>query len=281
MKMKLVVKSAYVIFFFAVAGFVGFGRAYYFASPGNRIRLPLHPVFRQSGSVGHFLGILGALFMVLLLGYSLRKRLRFMWKWGNANDWLEVHIFFGISGPILVLFHTVFKFSGIVGVSFWSMVLVVVSGIVGRYIYQSIPRSISGTELSRIELEAEEIGVTYELRKRIPRGHPFWNQMDGFEASLRSTPSGFLRSLRDGSQLRASFNRALKTTKALGSAERRKLLSLVLKRQKLIRRKQFLDRTQKILYYWHIFHVPFVILMFLILAVHIYISVKMGNTWIL
>jgi len=281
MKLRLGVKAAYIALFLAIAGLFVFGRTYYLAPSSRRVRLPLHPVLRQSGSVGHFLGILGALFMILLLGYSLRKRLRFMWKWGNANDWLEVHIFLGISGPALVLLHTAFKFSGIVGVSFWSMALVVASGIVGRYVYQSIPRSISGTELSRIELEAEEIGIAYELRKRISRGHPFWDRMAAFETSLRSTPSGLLRSLSEGSRLRATFNRALKKTKALGSGERRILLDLVLKRQKLIRRKQFLDKTQKILYYWHLFHVPFVILMFLILAIHIYVSVKMGNAWIL
>jgi hypothetical protein len=281
MKIKLGVKAAYVIFFLAVAGLLGFGRTYYLASPSQRVRLPLHPILRQSGSVGHFLGILGALFMVLLLGYSLRKRLRFMWKWGNTNDWLEVHIFLGISGPVLVLLHSVFKFSGIVGISFWSMALVVLSGIVGRYIYRSIPHSISGTELSRIELEAEEIGITYELRRRIPRGHPFWDRMADFGENRRAAPSGFLASLRDGARSRAAFNRAMKKTKALSFAERQKLLKLVLSRQKLIRRKQLLDRTQRILYYWHLFHVPFVILMFLILAVHITVSIKMGNTWVL
>jgi hypothetical protein len=281
MKMRLGLKAVYVVFFLAVAGLFWFGKDYYLASSSRRVRLPLHPVLRQSGTVGHLLGILGVLFMVLLLGYSLRKRLRFMWTWGNANDWLEVHIFLGISGPVLVLLHTAFKFSGIVSVSFWSMALVVASGVVGRYIYQSIPRSISGTELNRIELEAEEIGITYELRKRIPHGHPFWDRMADFEKSLRATLSGPVRSLGEGFRLRATFNRAVKKTKALRPSERRKLLKLVLRREKLIRRKQFLDRSQKILYYWHLFHLPFVILMFLILAVHIYVSVKMGNTWVL
>lgn len=281
MRMRNGLKAVYTVFFLAVAGLFYYGRDYYLAPAVRRVRLPLHPVLRQSGTVGHLLGILGVLFMVLLLGYSLRKRLRFMWSWGNANDWLEVHIFLGISGPVLVLLHTAFRFAGIVSVSFWSMALVVASGIVGRYIYQSIPRSISGTELSRIELEAEEIGITYELRKRIPHGHPFWDRMAKFETSLRATPSGPLRSLGEGFRLRAAFNRAMKKTRALRPGERRKLLKLVQNREKLHRRKQFLDRSQKILYYWHLFHLPFVILMFLILAVHIYISVKMGNIWVL
>ena len=41
---------------------------------------------------------------------------------------------------MLVLFHTAFKFGGIVAVSFWSMVAVFLSGIIGRFIYIQIPK---------------------------------------------------------------------------------------------------------------------------------------------
>jgi hypothetical protein len=281
MRIRAGLKAVYGIAFLAVAGLFYFGRDYYLAPPGRRIRLPLHPVLRQSGSVGHLLGILGTLFMVTLLAYSLRKRLRFMRSWGNLNDWLEVHIFLGLSGPVLVLFHTVFEFSGLVGICFWAMTLVVVSGIIGRYIYQAIPRSISGMELNRIELEAEEIGITYELRKRLPGGHPLWERLADLEKGIRPTASGSLWMGRETARLRAAFKRTLKKARALNFSERRKLLRLVVKRQKLIRRKEFLDKTQKILHYWHLLHAPFVVLMFLILLVHIYVSVRMGNTWIL
>ncbi len=282
MRMRAGLKAVYVASFLAVAGLFYFGKDYYLAPPVERIRLPLHPVLRQSGSVGHFLGILGTLFMVVLLAYSLRKRLRFMRGWGNLNDWLEVHIFLGLCGPVLVLLHTVFEFSGLVGISFWAMTLVVVSGIIGRYIYQAIPRSISGMELNRIELEAEEIGITYELRKRLPVGHPLWDRLADLEKSTRRTgPGGALWTGGETAKLRVTFNRALKKTRVLSFSERRKLLGLVIKRQKLMRRKAFLDKTQKILNYWHLLHIPFVVLMFLILIVHIYVSVRMGSTWIL
>jgi hypothetical protein len=281
MRIRAGLKAVYVISFLAVAGLFYFGRDYYLAPPMKRIRLPLHPIFRQSGSLGHLLGILGALFMVTLLAYSLRKRLRFMRGWGNLNDWLEVHIFLGLSGPVLVLLHTVFEFSGLVGICFWAMTLVVVSGIIGRYIYQAIPRSISGMELNRIELEAEEIGITYELRKRLPGGHPIWDSLADLEKSTRRTAPGALWMGGETAKLQSAFNRTLKKTRALSRGERRKLLGLVVSRQKLIRRKEFLDKTQRILHYWHLLHIPFVVLMFLILFVHIYVSVRMGNTWIL
>ena len=70
------------------------------------------------------------------------KRLR---DAGRMKTWLEVHVFCGIVGPVLVTFHTSFKFNGIVSVAYWSMVAVVLSGFVGRYLYVRIPRSIRGT----------------------------------------------------------------------------------------------------------------------------------------
>ena len=110
--------------------------------------------------------------MLLLLLYSVRKRFHFARKWGNLNVWLSAHIFLGFAGPVLVLFHTVFKFSGIVAIAFWSMVLVVASGVVGKFIFALIPRSLSGMELNRIEMEAEEIGLTFEMRKLLPAANP-------------------------------------------------------------------------------------------------------------
>ena len=62
------------------------------------------------------------------------------------------HIFLCTLGPILVLFHTSYKFGGLVVISFWSMVAVFLSGIIGRFIYIQIPRTIEGRELSLNEI---------------------------------------------------------------------------------------------------------------------------------
>ena len=51
-------------------------------------------------------------------------------------------------GPVLVTLHTAFKFNGIVSIAYWSMVLVVLSGFVGRYLYVRVPKTLRGTELS-------------------------------------------------------------------------------------------------------------------------------------
>jgi len=272
MKSSKFFASVYAVFFLALAGLTVYGWNYYAASSAKKVRHILHPILRQSGTVGHLLGIIGALFMVLLLSYSLRKRLRFMRGWGNLDAWLNVHIALGVTGPALVLFHTVFKFGGLVGLSFWAMAVVVLSGVVGRYIYRMIPRSLSGMELNRIELEAEEIHLTFEIRKLLPRSHRFWDLMAGIDRERLSGSSP--------RRVRARLNKVLKAEIGVEARDRKQLLNLFLTRQGLLRRKQLLEKTQKLLYFWHLFHIPFVVLMFLLLVFHVYVTVGMGHRWI-
>lgn len=271
----------YVLFFLLCAALLFFGRHYYFAPIAQKVRHPLHPILRQSGGLGHLMGILGTLFMLLLLLYSIRKRFAFARKWGSLGTWLKIHIYLGIAGPGLVVFHTAFKLSGIVAVSFWSMVLVVVSGVVGKYIYELIPRSLSGMEMNRIELEAEEIGLTFEMRKLIPATHPFWKDMAHFEdnnpkPSTTNTLLLFLEPIR----IRHRVSKLFESLKDIDHKTRRALHSLVVKRHMIIRKANVLQKAIKIIHYWHLVHKPFVIIMFLILIIHIYISASMGYLWI-
>ena len=123
------------------------------------------PSLKPSGIVGHGIGIFGSLFMVVgVISYMARKRYRFMSRMGILKYWLEFHIFLCTLGPVLVLFHTAFKFGGLVAVSFWSMVAVFLSGIAGRFIYLQIPRSIEGRELSLNEVRATKGDLAEEIR---------------------------------------------------------------------------------------------------------------------
>ena len=60
--------------------------------------------------------------------YMARKRFRSLGRVGLLKHWLEFHIFLCSLGPVLVLYHTTFKFGGLVALSFWSMVAVFLSG---------------------------------------------------------------------------------------------------------------------------------------------------------
>jgi hypothetical protein len=96
---------------------------------------------------GHSIGIIGFIFMLMTESlYSLRKRSRSV-KWGRLSTWLQLHIFTGLVGPYMVLLHTSWKFNGLAGATTLLTIIIVISGIIGRYIFTRIPRTLEGLEI--------------------------------------------------------------------------------------------------------------------------------------
>src|SRR6056297_4015905 len=102
-------------------------------------------LFHQSqtfaGSLlGHGLGIIGSILILMTLIYPFRKRI--LKKKGRQNP-LNRHVTYGLIGPSLVVIHSAHKFSSPIGILvFLSLVLVVFSGIVGRYLFKQVNRSL-------------------------------------------------------------------------------------------------------------------------------------------
>jgi len=96
---------------------------------------------------GHTIGIVGFILMLMTETlYSLRKRTRSA-SWGRMSSWLQFHIFTGLVGPYMVLLHTSWKFNGLAGATTLLTVIIVFSGIIGRYIFTRIPRTLDGLEI--------------------------------------------------------------------------------------------------------------------------------------
>jgi hypothetical protein len=94
-----------------------------------------------SGLVGHGIGILGFILMLMTATlYSIRK-LRTDASWGSTASWLKFHMVTGLVGPYMVLLHTAMKFQGLAGLTMLLTVVVVASGVVGRYLYTAVPRT--------------------------------------------------------------------------------------------------------------------------------------------
>lgn len=129
----------------------------YYATPlTERPHHAGHRDLRPGGIAGHGYGVVGSALMLLMLLYSVRKRSRRFAELGTPAQWLQVHICFGIVGPLLIVLHSSFKVQGLVAVSFWSMVGVALSGVFGRWLYLQIPRNLAGHELSMQEIGALE-----------------------------------------------------------------------------------------------------------------------------
>ena len=109
--------------------------ALYAAAASQADRLPA-----ASSLVGHGIGILGSVLMLMTATlYSLRK-LRTDARWGASSAWLSFHMVTGLVGPYLVLLHSALRFNGLAGLTMLLTVLVVASGLTGRYLYTRIPR---------------------------------------------------------------------------------------------------------------------------------------------
>jgi len=95
--------------------------------------------FQREIDFHYDLGLTGGIMMLIVMCYAMRKRIKLMRKLGNIEGWYYFHLFGGVLGPILILFHTDFSFQSVNAiVAFIAMSLVVISGIVGRYIYTRI-----------------------------------------------------------------------------------------------------------------------------------------------
>ena len=235
--------------------YIGF--SYYRLPMEDRFFHPLYEQLKPSGIIGHGLGIFGSLIMVFgLFSYMARKRLKVFSRLGVLKYWLEFHIFLCTLGPVMILFHTSFKFGGIVSVGFWSMAVVWSSGVIGRFIYLQIPRTIEGRELSLREVE---------------------NLKDQLDQELLSKYD------IDFSEIKTSKFSAIKLkliSKDISRHDYRKVRRLINNEKRITRRIGRLDRMKNMFKYWHFAHLPFALILIIIMMIHVVVVLTFGYKWI-
>lgn len=264
-----------------VAVFVD-GWSFYSTPVALRARHPDYWRLKPGGSVGLRLGVIGLSMLVLLLGYSLRKRWAALRGSGPLSAWLDLHILLGVLGPLFVLAHTSFKFGGIVSLSFWSMVGVSVSGVLGRYLYRQIPRTRAGEALSLERAVAENRALSARLRGEFGLAEATLERLEAVVSP--PAPRGLLRGLltfvaddlRRARALRA-FERAAET--AVPPADLARYRVLLREKARLHRRIALWDRAHDLFHYWHVGHKPFAIVMYVFALVHVTVASLTGYGW--
>jgi hypothetical protein len=286
-KKKIYLQVFYVLSFLVIIWFLFDGFSFYKTAYNQRPRHEDYRLLRPAGDFGHGVGIIGTLMMLFMLLYSVRKRTKFFRAWGHLSNWLDIHIYFGIIGPLLIIIHTSFKVQGLVAVSFWSMMAVAVSGILGRYLYLQIPRTDYGDELSDnqlkeilsnapdIELTAESVSSEKfaEIEKEFTIGAD--DHIGIIRAVFLSIVTDLKNRFRKGSIIKkysAEFN--------LKHSIAKEIVAAAQKRAQLKRRIIYLNQIQSLFHYWHVFHKPFAIIMYMIMLVHVGIAVWLGYRWI-
>ena len=263
------------------------GYQYYSLPIEERFFSASHNVLKPSGSWGHGFGIVGTLMMVVGVAiYMIRKRSRKLFTFGYLKHWLELHIFLCTVGPILVLYHTAFKFGGIVSVSFWSMVLVVLSGVVGRFIYIQIPRTIQGKEIDMSDLVSMREELMDKMKLEMLFDVRLIKELDELASPERYKSLNILATLfiysKDFFRIR-SFQSKLKKNLAIAGFSKIKRKEIKNKAQAeiiLSRRLGMLRTMQNLFRYWHVAHLPFALAMLVIMVIHVIVTITFGYKWI-
>lgn len=260
--------------------FLARGADFYATPFADRPHHSDYGLYRPAGRIGLTFGAVGTLLMLLLLLYSVRRRTRLLGRKIPLKYWLDVHISFGIIGPLFILLHTSFRIGGLVSISFWSMVGVGLSGVLGRYLYVQIPRDLYGQEL--------EVGSTSQLDQAMER------HLDAFQELTADLRAPLLRLLHGRFDQRtdlihmivgdiALFIRHFQARRLIAPHLTKPRLQALIKgawqieaqRRSAIR----LRALHKLLHLWHVIHRPFALVMYLIMLVHIVVALMFGISW--
>ncbi|MEW6051775.1 MAG: hypothetical protein AB1644_12050 [Candidatus Zixiibacteriota bacterium] len=285
---RLFLWALYGVSFALLIWFFAEGLQYYMTPYAERPHHADYRVFRPAGTHGLTYGIVGATMMVLMLGYTMRKRTRLLGRAPALRYWLDLHIYFGVIGPLFIVLHTSFKVQGLVAVGFWSMVAVAASGYFGRYLYMQIPRNIAGNELTLQEMEQASTHIADGLKERFRLDDETLKRVDAlFEKRLIPRRHGALTSalILIGGDLARPFTkrelrRRLRRIILLPKNQFMELFETEFRRALLRRRIGLLSEMRMLFHYWHVIHKPFAIVMYIVMAIHIGVALWTGYGWI-
>ncbi len=140
---------------------------------------------RPGNHLSLLLGYLGALMMILAQLYTVRRAIGA--SMGSMRTWLDFHIYAGYLGGSLVFFHATYKFHGFVfWLSFVPMLIAIVTGILGRYVYFLIPRSATGRAMDSEELMRKLKDLNARIEEVLAQGRK------GRVAAARAREQGLL-----------------------------------------------------------------------------------------
>jgi thioredoxin reductase/ferredoxin len=282
-------RAAGVAFFLVglavVAGLAAVGWKYYLLPRGLRYKAPDHAFLKPSGTWGHGVGVLATLFMLLNFVYPARKRLPWFKGRGSIAPWLRFHVFVGIMSPLVIL-HTAFQWGNqLATTTYVSVVVVVVTGLIGRYFYGWMRLDPDDAAL------ADRLGEGLaKLAGNIP---PEWRQ----HAEARDRPLHHIFSLAANGPAFPSSLPGLFVHMPLESfavwrglrRSRRLFLEKVAYRgfcaevreyRRLRTKFQFHRHFKRLMSAWRALHVVLAIVLLGLIGMHVWVSLRVGFRWL-
>lgn len=214
--------------------------------------------------LGYTLGIASAAIVLWLSYMGIRKR-RYAAGRVDLRNWLAAHVYLGLLVALLASLHSGFGASvSVHGMAYLLLLLTVLSGLYGIQAYIRYPRLITANRgglaydalLGQIaEIDAELNVLTLSLGDDIARA--------SYESCRETRVTGTLRQRLSGrvadcptSRFRAELERTIRTAPAGQAPALRQALSLLVRKETLLRRARRELQLLGWLQAWLFIHVP-------------------------
>lgn len=244
-------------------------------------------------ALGYTLGTLGALLIFWLAWFGVRKR-QYSSTAGTVQGWLSAHVYLGLALIVVVLLHSGFQFGiNVHTLAFVLMILVVLSGIFGVYMYIKNPLRLSENRqgAGRADL-IDQIDDIDSRSKRVAQGLPrgygelihsginrtvvggsAWAMLAGRDNSQVVLPTGddYTVVANPGQEAALDWlaEQQSRSMDAGTAAKMAELSGLLRNKRKLLERLRIDIRLQAMLEAWLYIHVPLSVALMTALAVHI------------
>ncbi|MCP5087292.1 MAG: pyridine nucleotide-disulfide oxidoreductase [Rhodobacteraceae bacterium] len=244
--------------------------------------------------LGYWLGILGSVLMLALLLYPLRKRLSVLRFIGGVRSWFRIHMLLGVVGPAIILVHANFSLGSLnSSLALACMLIVAISGFVGRFLYGRIHRGLYGRRAQAMDFLSDVGAVRLSLDPEHPAEAGIAAELASYETRRLQLSPRLMSSLwvrltsspARNRMLRKSLGLFRDITKERAKAEgwsrsERRSRNAEFERQMVryfdaVTRAESFRLYERLFSFWHLMHLPlFLILVFAalahVVAVHLY-----------
>lgn len=133
----------------ATTGFVLWHRHYYALGAAARAADPQHAWLRPDRALGLGFGIAAAAAVLVNLAYVVRRQQWWGVRRGALANWMQVHVIAGVVAVLAAMLHAAMAPRATAGgYAFWTLVVLLGTGAVGRWFYAWLPRATNGRELA-------------------------------------------------------------------------------------------------------------------------------------
>ena len=237
--------------------------------------------------IGYWLGIAGAAIMAFLVLYPLRKRFKFLNWTGRVASWFRVHMIFGILGPTLIILHTNYNLGSLNSrLALFTMLIVVASGVIGRYLYSKIHKGLYGAHAEMRDIYGDlailkdslgaQLGHDEAIEKELERYLPANGTVGSVAAGLVSAVTARARTSRSRRQVIGIVKSHVKSAPQFARwsrSQRRRHVKSIDGHLRIffaaVKKAERLTFFERLFGLWHHLHLPLFALLVLTVVIHI------------